>query len=310
MVEMSQFHITFEQSIEGYLLDANARQLSEHTILDYTRTFKKFQRYLERNHLGDLHLNEITSSHIKEFLAGLTGLSKKTIYNYHIGLSALWTWAKDEGLVDDHIVRSVNRPKPEKPDIIPYTQNDIQAFLTAARNPARPVINGIDYRERNITTIFVLLDTGIRASELGSLKIKDVDLQNNRLSVWGKGSKERTIPFSSKTGKQIWRWLTQRPEDTFNDHLLITSKYNPMSSDVILEGLQTIGEAAKVTNVTVHRFRHTFAINFLRNGGDVYSLQRILGHSTLQMVRRYLKIAQVDVDKAHKKASPVANWRL
>ena len=74
--------------------------------------------------------------------------------------------------------------------------------------------------------------------------------------------------------------------------------------------LTRLGDKVGVPHCHPHRFRHTFAIEFLRAGGDVFSLQRLLGHSTLDMVKNYVAIAQVDVRNAHRKASPVAHWRL
>ena len=71
-----------------------------------------------------------------------------------------------------------------------------------------------------------------------------------------------------------------------------------------------IGTRAGVPDAGIHRFRHTFAINFLRNGGDPWSLQMMLGHSTMEMVKTYLSIAQADLDNSHKLASPVDHWRL
>jgi integrase/recombinase XerD len=157
----------------------------------------------------------------------------------------------------------------------------------------------------------LFLDVGIRASELCDLKIEDLDNRNNRIFVrHGKGMKERMLPFSPRTGQMIWRYLATRKEADPQDPLFISKLNRPMSRQKLSEMFRVIGRRANVKGVYPHRFRHTFAIQYLRNGGNAYTLQAMLGHSGLETVKMYLKLAQMDIDDVHKRASPVDNWRL
>jgi integrase len=220
-------------------------------------------------------------------------------------------------LVKEHILRKVTRPKPEKRAVKPYTVDEVKSMLNAlthSRSYVRPgkreSVHSLQHGERNRAIILLLLDTGIRATELCSLRIHHIDLKSRWVRVYGKGDKERVLPFSARTGKSIWKYLALRKEDNAGDYLFITNYGDPLNNDSLLKAMISIGRRAGVRGVTVHRFRHTFAVSYLRNGGDAFTLQMMLGHSTMEMVKTYLALAQADLEKNHKIASPVDNWRL
>ncbi len=216
-----------------------------------------------------------------------------------------------------HILHNIPAPRPEQRAIEPFTEADIRAMLssldrskTYSRPGKRECNHSLGSSVRNRAILLVLLDTGLRASELCELHVKDVDLNNRRPIVLGKDSKERIIPFSAVTSQAIWRYEATRPKDPANDFLFVIAEGQPLDRVGLGKLILRIGERAGVTNAHPHRFRHTFSINFLRNGGNSYALQMMLGHSTMEMVKRYLALAQADVEAAHRQASPVANWRL
>jgi integrase/recombinase XerD len=223
----------------------------------------------------------------------------------------------NDGIAPTHIVHKVEKARPEKRAVVPFTADDIRALLsviTTSRLYSRPgkrtSTHTIPNADRNRAIILLLLDTGIRSSELCGLRIHQTDLKNRRIKVMGKGSKERWVPFCARTGQAIWKYLATCKDDRVGDYLFKTTEGGPLGPDRMLKLLYGIGERASVEDVHPHRFRHTFAINFLRNGGDPWSLQMMLGHSTMEMVRTYLSIAQGDLDKSHQLASPVDHWRL
>jgi site-specific recombinase XerD len=319
--------ITFSQAVEGYLLQARAERLSDNTLRNYELAFRRFAEWLG----NDPPIATITPEQIAAFLADLArprplpgiaprpekGLSRKTALNYHGALSALWTWALREHLVERHVVKVVPRPRPEKRAITPFTRDDVRALLASldrSRSYRRPGKRVCDHSRptaaRDRAIILLLLDTGMRAGELAALCVRDVDLKNRRLIVFGKGAKERVLYFSSITGKAIWRYLSERGDVAPGEPLFASINGRPLGCNALLQLLRRLGRKAGVPDCHPHRFRHTFAINFLRNGGNIYELQMALGHSTLEMVKTYLNLAQTDLETAHRRASPVENWRL
>lgn len=306
--------LKLSQALLGYDLYAKARHLSDHTILDYQNTFTRFQTWLGDQ---DPIMADITQEMVCQFMADQKRVSNKTLLNYHVGLSALWTWALGEGIVEDHVIHRVPRPKPEKRSVVPFEEHEIKAMLSALgrsrvyqRQGYRASDHSLPNAERNRAIILLLLDTGIRASELCGAVISDINLRNRNLRVFGKGAIERTIPFSATTGQAIWRYLSTREGYTLADPLFVNSMGRSLDRTQLFHLLDTIADRAQVQDCNVHKFRHTFAINYLRNGGNPYSLQVMLGHSAMDMVKRYLKIADADLERFHRRASPVDNWRL
>jgi integrase/recombinase XerD len=308
--------LALAHAIDGFELSLRARSLSPNTIKDYLCTLRKFREFVP----GDPLISEIRKETIEAFLAHLSeSMTNKSLLNRWIGLSAFWTWCVDEHLTRHHIVRKVKPPRPETKVIDPLTEMDVRALMTAAersrsyRSNVFPgnVDNALPFAVRNKALILLLLDTGLRASELCSLSIHDVDIKSGHLTVMGKGSKERQIPFSHRTAQALWRYLGQRQAPGPDDPLFLSRGGYRLGREELAHTMKMIGQRANVqSHVHPHRFRHTFAINYLRNGGDVYTLQKILGHSTMEMCRRYLALAQVDLDTAHRRASPVDRWRL
>jgi site-specific recombinase XerD len=310
---MGKNGITLSQAIEGYFIAARARRLSENTLVSYNYHFQKFEAFLAE----DPPVAAITPVDIREFLNSLDGLSPKSVLNHHIALSAFWTWAVDESVVDRHVVREVRPPRPDRREIMPYTESDVKAMLQACdrtRGYARPGAARCDnlrptaLRDRAIITL--LVDTGIRATELCELRIYHADLRNHRITVMGKGRKERMIPISARTAQLLWRYGVERDEDRKAAPLFVNRYGRPLERNTLRRLLQRIGDRAGVHGTNCHRGQHMFAIQFLRNGGNVYALRRMLGHSTLETAKRYLAIVQGDLERAHQDASPVTNWLL
>jgi len=166
---------------------------------------------------------------------------------------------------------------------------------------------------RNQTIFMLLLDTGLRIGELVNLKVADVHMNEGFLKVLGKGKKERIVPMGSNAQRALQRYLFRyRPEPAHqgidNVFLSIDGKTITENSTKLI--LARVAKKSGVTRLHAHLCRHTFATRFLINGGDVFTLQRILGHSTLAMVGHYIDLASDHVAIQHRRFSPLDRLNL
>jgi len=167
---------------------------------------------------------------------------------------------------------------------------------------------------RNHTIISTLLDCGLRISELTGLKARDIELKECYLIVMGKGSKQRIVPFSLELRKRLIKYLRHREksgQDAKEGYLFPNIEGGRLSPVTIGHTITETGRKAGLTGekISCHTFRHTFAKNYIVNGGDVFSLQKILGHTSLAMVRHYTNLDNTDVINAHRKVSPLTHMK-
>jgi len=305
--------LLLSQAIEGFLLARTADGYSPSTIDQY-----KWGLHYFILSTGDLPLSKISKIYSRELLAALqkSTLSNTSIYHVWKAIRAFYKWSSIELKIDRPDL-DIKAPAHTYAEIMPFTEDEVKSILKTLERTspsfgkrksftmARPTAS----RDRAI--ILVLLDTGIRAGELSRLKTTDIDLTTGVIQVKpfrsGIKSKPRTIPIGTNTRKALWRYYADREKC---EYAFSTEQLRPIDRTVLLHLLGRLGERAGVKDVHPHRFRHTFAITFLRNGGDVFTLQRLLGHSSLEMVRHYLALAKSDDEAAHRRASPVDNWKL
>lgn len=309
------------KAIEGFLLDFSLH----HSASTAHRAYHPALRHLLR-YLRDQPLEEITPDALKQFVYYLvteyvpernpystrrgTLLSGSAIDNYWKALRSFFRWTQENGLTKNNPADDLPRPKFSPPEVQPFTEDEIKRLLkvaeyTHAERNGKKIAVKRPTAKRNLALLLLMLDTGLRLGEVARLTVADVRLDAREVYIapygTGKKTKSRTVPVGKATSTALWRYLAQIEIDT-------TQSLFRLSPRAIRGLILRLGKAAAVPHAHPHRFRHTFAIEYLRNGGDIFTLQRILGHSSLDMVRRYLNIAKADVQTVHRRASPVDRW--
>jgi integrase/recombinase XerD len=300
------------KALQGFLLALASDGHPEATQNIYRRGIEILIEYA-----GDVELAAISETTIRDFWLwaqrdyvprraskDTSPLKPASLDNVWTAIRAFYNWAEAElGIIRPD--GKLKRPRYQPNAIYPFSQEDIKSLLTKAQTLSRNA-------ERDKAILLTLLDTGLRVGELCRLRIGDLNLATGELRVapFGSGqkSKARAVYIGKAARRAVWRIVIDQTDPAA--YLFASTRSKPMHPNAIRWMMRRLGKKAGVSNLHPHRFRHTFAIQFLRNGGDVFSLQRLLGHSTLDMVKRYLALADADLANAHEGASPVDRWGL
>lgn len=302
------------QLIHGFFV-LRRRRLAQTTQTNYQFAFRRLIAFFG----DDRDVSTILATDIDAYLSHLCddGLSDRSVFDNYAICSALWTFAHEEFKLP-HVVRYVEKPAYQEKQIIPFTLAETQSILKAAEwtsawdtRKGRSVRSRRPTWQRDLALIVMLLDTGLRITEACNLNVDDYEQDSGQLTVLkGKGNKERRVFLGDTAQGTLWRYMMGRKRIKPKDPVFVTRNKRPLHRAYAFHLFERIGGNAGVKGVHPHRFRHTFAIEFLRNGGNVFELQRILGHEDLETVQIYINLAQVDIERAQKTNSPADNWRL
>jgi site-specific recombinase XerD len=286
--------------VKAFLLAREAEGLSRKTLEGYASNLSMFEDWLgEQAHAP----SEWTPNTIRAYFVYLRERGSKrggklaphSVRAHAVVIKAFCRWLFEEEIAAKNIAERISAPKIPTLVKEPFTTAELRLLLTTTKADKR---NGL----RDHAMLLFMLDTGCRANEVVGLKEAEI-LWNQRLAkVYGKGSKERVVFFSVETAQAMLRYQ-RRSKDCAC--FFCSEEGKPMTPSGLLQIMKRLGNRANVSNVHPHRFRHTFALTFLRSGGNVLVLQRILGHTTLAMTQRYVAMVSDDLQREHVAHSPV-----
>lgn len=265
--------------VNGFVLTKQTEGKSPRTVEFYSENLKRFLWYDSRQEWTD-DIRILTEWHIRDFLGylvnekcrwGLEGngsetsqvkASHTTVHHYFVVLANFFGWVVREGFLKESPTAKIKVAKPKNKVIKPYTYEEINRMMTVCDKDYEHNAKFLGSRNRAI--VLVLLDAGVRLSELIGMTLEDVNTSNGNIRVMGKGNKERVVRIGKVAQKALWRYMMHRPDNGCRE-LWLSEEKRPLS----FGGVQCLVRRLKAragikSSGSVHRFRHTFALNFLR----------------------------------------------
>lgn len=288
--------------VDEFLIDRQSRNVSPKTLLWYTHALSMWRNFTLD--LGIAATQQVTATSIRRFMLHLTerGHNAGGVSNIYRAVRAYLRWYGNESAPPGwpNPIAKVKGPKLTQEPLQPVPLEHVRAMLATCTRTETGA------RDRAI--LLLLLDTGIRHAELAQLTVGDVDLDAGTVLIrCGKGRKFRTVFIGNRTRRALVTYLRRRRRMDTDTPLWLGRDDRPLRKAGLRQVIRRRAEQAGIPVPGLHDFRRAFAVNCLRAGMDLVTLQRLMGHSTLAIIQRYLALIDDDLRAAHQRFGAVDN---
>ena len=280
--------VTFEEGCNKYLDNCRQRNLREGTINHYKQSYTQFYKYFDE----DMPVENFTSDMYKQYVVYLRNTLQNdvSINSYLRDLITTLHFLMNEGYVEPFKMQAI---KVDRTNVETYSDDELRTLLQ------KPNIKKCSFTEYQcwVMTNF-LFSTGIRQRSLMYIKVKDIDFDNNVVFVnVTKNRKPLLVPINQTMAHILNEYLKYRKYKSKDDFLFCNVFGEQLVKSTCYHMLYEYNKRRGVETTGIHRYRHTFARQWILNGGNVVSLSRLLGHSSLQITQNYVNLLVSDVAK-------------
>lgn len=285
---------------------AAERRASSHTLDAYGRDLSAFLNFLSHHRGGEPELSDLadlSAADFRAYLAARTaeGLSRTSVARAMSTLRGFFKWLDRSGHLHNPAISTVRSPRPPKHVPRPLAEDEaLEALTTAAEIQDDPWMAA-----RDLALFTLLYGCGLRLGEALALDVADCPKADS-MTITGKGNKDRLVPVLPVVRDALQAYLSQRPDAVTPDSpLFIGARGKRLNPGVVqrqmrrLRTLLGLGDKA-----TPHALRHSFASHLLSNGGDLRTIQELLGHSSLSTTQRYTQVDTARLKAVHQAAHP------
>ena len=295
---MSNLYELIEEFLRYLLID---KGYSTNTIESYRRDLTKFLNYNKNK-----NINDISNKDLKEYVKYLNkeNLNEKSISRNISSLKSFYKFLVIDKKINTNPSESIYIPKTKKslPNIL--TEDEIINLLDINLND--------NYSYRNKAMLELLYATGLRVSELVNLKLQNIDLNDNIVRTFGKGSKERVIPLGEYASEYLYKYISEYRGSLIkqynNEYLFLNNHGNKMTRQGFFKIIKTIAKNKGIDKtLSPHTLRHSFASHMLKYGADLRTIQELLGHSDISTTQIYTHITNEELKENYKEFHPHGN---